>query len=152
VAKQEKRTNKSPRAGSFGNQIRSAYSNLFALIPMLLGVIGLAGLFQVYGGSRLTSLFSGNPVSDTLIGAATGMIAMGQALISYILGGEMLSQGVSLYAVTAFVLSWVTLGVVQLPLEAEMLGIRFTFWRNTLAFVFTITVSTAVVWMMGLIR
>jgi len=109
---------------------------------MILAIVGLVGLFQGFvTREMLRSLFSGHPVIDTLIGMGAGMIAVGQAMISYILGGELLSQGVSLYAVTAFILAWVTLGIVQLPMEIEVFGGRFVLYRNLLALLSTLGVA-----------
>jgi uncharacterized membrane protein YraQ (UPF0718 family) len=122
-------------------------------MPMILSVVGLIGLFQGFVSQEaLASLFTGDPWVDTLIGTLAGAVAVGQAMVSYILGGELLQQGISLYAVTAFILAWVTLGVVQLPLEAEVLGLRFTIWRNILAFLFTILTAVATVATLELLR
>ena len=96
-------------------------------------------------------MFSGNAVWDTLIGTLSGAVAVGQPIVSYIIGGELLEQGISIYAVTAFVLAWVTLGIVQLPVEAEVLGLRFTVYRNILAFFSTLIVSVATAWTLGAI-
>ncbi|WP_456485543.1 permease [Hydrogenimonas sp.] len=135
---------------SFGKALKQAMIGLVSMMPMILAVIGLVGLFQTFVTKEmLASLFTGDPVKDTLIGTVAGGIAVGQALISYILGGELLEQGISMYAVTAFILAWVTLGVVQLPAEAEVLGVRFTVYRNILAFVSTLLVSIATVWTLG---
>ncbi len=135
---------------SFIKALKQALVGFVSMTPMILGVIGLVGLFQAYVTQEmLASLFTGDPVKDTLIGTVAGGIAVGQALISYILGGELLEQGISMYAVTAFILAWVTLGVVQLPAEAEVLGGRFTLYRNLLAFVSTLLVSIATVWTLG---
>jgi len=57
----------------------------------------------------LATLFQGSPLIDTLIGT----LSAGHPMISYVLSGELLKQGVSLYAVTAFILSWVTLVLQQ---------------------------------------
>ncbi len=124
---------------------RSAIGFLM-MMPMILGVVGLVGLFQtLITPQLLKSLFSGHVLYDTLIGTIAGGVAAGQAMVSYIIGGELMQEGVSMYAVAAFVLSWVTLGVVQLPLEVEVLGVRFTILRNVLAFVFTILIALATV-------
>ncbi len=72
---------------------------------------------------------------------------MGNAMISYILGGELLKMGVSLYAVTAFLLAWVTIGYVQLPMEITFLGKRFTVIRNLMAIFFTLLISILIVLM-----
>ncbi len=120
---------------------KSALSFL-GMAPLLLGVIGLVGLFQVLVTPKmLASLFRGNPLADTLIGTLTGAVAAGNPVVSYLLGGELLAQGISLYAVSAFILSWVTLGFIQLPAEVEVFGGRFTLYRNILAFVFTMLIA-----------
>ena len=129
---------------SFQKHLKKAAKNMLSMAPMILAIVGLVGLFEGFvTREMLASLFRGNPVVDTLVGTFAGMIAVGQAMISYILGGELLSQGVSLYAVAAFVLAWVTLGIVQLPMEIEVFGGRFVLYRNVLALVSTILVATA---------
>ncbi len=115
---------------------------IVSAFPMVMAIVGLVGLFQTFvTREMLSSMFGGNVVSDTLIGTFAGMIAVGQAMISYILGGELLDQGVSLYAVTAFILAWVTLGIVQLPAEIEVFGGQFVLRRNILAVISTIIVA-----------
>lgn len=132
---------------SYRRELKKAAIGIVAILPMMLGIVGLVGIFRAFvSREMLASVFTGNVVTDTLAGTVAGMIAVGQAIVSYILGGELLEQGISLYAVAAFVLAWVTLGVVQLPLEAEVLGMRFTILRNVLAFVFTILTAVAAVW------
>lgn len=112
------------------------------MAPLLLGVIGLVGLFQVLVTPKmLAALFRGNPLADTLTGTLTGAVAAGNPVVSYLLGGELLAQGISLYAVSAFILSWVTLGFIQLPAEVEVFGGRFTLYRNILAFIFTMLIA-----------
>ena len=112
------------------------------MAPLLLGVIGLVGIFQVLVTPQmLAGLFQDNPLVDTLIGTLSGAAAAGNPIVSYLIGGELLDQGISLYAVTAFILSWVTLGFTQLPAEIEVFGGRFTLYRNILAFVFTMLIA-----------
>ena len=112
------------------------------ITPMLIAVILTMGLFETYiSQDMLKSIFSGNTFSDTFIGTFVGGISIGNPVVSYILGGELLSNGISLYAVTAFILSWVSLGVIQLPLEWQLFGKRFTVARNLLSFIGTIIVT-----------
>ncbi|WP_456433866.1 permease [Nitratifractor sp.] len=132
---------------AFLAQLRRSARQMLALSPMILGVIALVGIVRVLlTPAAIGRLFDGNWLHDTLVGTLAGMVAVGQAIVSYLLGGELLDAGVSLYAVSAFVLAWVSLGVVQLPLEVEVLGGRFTLLRNALAFVFTILIAVATVW------
>ena len=76
-----------------------------------------------------------------MIGALLGSVSAGNPITSYILAGEFLKQGVSLLAVTAFILAWVTVGLIQLPAESLMLGKKFAVARNTVSFVTAIAVA-----------
>ena len=131
-----------PRKPSFMTVLKKSALSFAAMAPLLAGVMALVGLFQVLVTPKmLSALFHGNPLLDTLSGTLAGAIAVGSPIVSYLLGGELLEQGVSLFAVTAFVLSWVSLGFIQLPAEIEVFGGRFTLRRNLLAVVFTIIIA-----------
>lgn len=132
---------------------KKALLGFLSMIPLLLGTIGLVGLMQVYvTPEMIKTLFGYNNFSDTLIATFVGGISVGQGIISYVIAGELQEQGVSTFALAAFVLSWVTLGFVQLPAEATMLGLRFSILRNLLALLSTIAVSYFTVLTLGLLR
>ena len=78
-------------------------------------------------------------------GSTVGSISAGNPITSYIIGGELLKEGISLFAVTAFITAWVTVGIIQLPAEASILGKRFALARNILSFIFSIIVAIATV-------
>jgi uncharacterized membrane protein YraQ (UPF0718 family) len=78
---------------------------------------------------------------DMLIADAIGSIAAAQPVISYLLAGELQKAGVDLYAATTFIIAWVTVGIIPLPVEAMMLGWRFAVWRNAIAFVMALVVA-----------
>jgi len=135
-----------PLLPRFKEAASNALQTLRMIAPMLLAVIGLVGLFEaLVTPQMLHDLFIGNAAGDMLVATFAGGVSVGQPFLSYIIGGELLQDGISLYAVCAFILSFVTLGVVQLPLEAELFGIRFTVVRNLLALVFALAVSFATV-------
>ncbi len=137
---------------TFKKALLNALKTLYTIFPMLLAVIGLVGLFQTFVTPQmLQSLFSGAPLQDTLVGTLVGGVSVGQPFLSYIVGGELLKEGISLYAVTAFILSFVTLGVIQLPFEYSLFGLRFTLVRNLLAFVFALLIAWATVATIGLL-
>lgn len=140
-----------PQQPSFLKALANAFKMLYTIAPMLLGVIGLVGLFQAYiTPEMLHAFFTGSPLYDTVIGTLTGGVSVGQPFLSYIIGGELLKEGISLYAVTAFIISFVTLGLVQLPLEYTLFGMRFTLVRNLLALVFAMLIAWATVTTAGL--
>lgn len=139
-----------PEQPTFKKALIGALKTLYTIFPMLLGVIGLVGLFQTFvTPEMLQSLFSGSPLYDTLIGTVAGGVSVGQPFLSYIIGGELLKEGTSLYGVTAFILSFVTLGLIQLPLEYSLFGLRFTLVRNLLSLLFALLISWATVATIG---
>jgi len=60
--------------------------------------------------------------------------------------------GVGLIAVTALLVSWVTVGIVQLPAESLMLGGRFAVYRNLVCFGIAVIVAFLVVYTLQLLR
>jgi uncharacterized membrane protein YraQ (UPF0718 family) len=117
-----------------------------ASLPTLLGVVLLMGMFRAnVSKEMLFRLFGGGAFRDTLVGSVAGSISAGNALTSYIIGGEILTQGGSLFAVTAFLVAWVTVGIIQLPAEASLLGRRFAVARNFVSFLLVFPVSIATV-------
>jgi len=123
-----------------------AIKGFTSMLPILFAIILLLGIFDTYITNEiLISLFTSNKFYDTIIGTSMGAVLTGNPMISYILGGELTSAGVSLFAVTAFILSWVSLGIVQLPAEVEIFGLRFTFLRTLLTFIFIVLISFATV-------
>ncbi len=112
---------------------------LLSSFPTLLSILLLVSLANVLVPKSFYGiLFQGNYFLDPIIGSSIGSILAGNPVTSYVLGGELLAQGVSLVAVTAFLMSWVTVGLIQLPAESILLGKRFTIVRNITAFFFAI--------------
>jgi hypothetical protein len=122
--------------------LQKTFHMFLQTLPIIIGMLMLTSLAITALPKDISAgLFSGNPLSDAIRGAALGSIAAGHPLASYLLGGELLSGGVSLIAVTALIVSWVTVGVVQLPAEAIMLGKRFAVVRNILNFFIAIIIA-----------
>lgn len=127
-------------------------NSLARIIPILLGTVLLVGLSNaLVPRSFYIKLFGKNHLSSVFIGDLVGSISTGNPVVSYILGGEMLKQGVSLMAVTAFIVSWVTVGLIQLPAESMILGKRFAIVRNITAFFLSLVVAVMTVLIIKLI-
>ena len=123
---------------------------VLTLLPMLFGVILLVGLFQaVVSREALLTLFSGSMLQDTVIGGALGSILAGNPVNSYVIGDNLLQAGVGLSAVTAFMMAWVNVGILQLPAEAASLGWRFSLVRNGAGLLVSVIMGVMVSWMIG---
>lgn len=121
--------------------------NMTTSLPIIVGLMFLFGYMQVFLPQKaLLALFRGQVIGDTFIGAALGSLFTGNAANSYVIGGELLRSGVSLFAVTALMTAWVTVGLAQLPAEAAFFGKRFAILRNVLSFFLAVLVAIATVW------
>jgi len=110
-------------------------------IPTIIGILILISLFNVYvPPSYFKMLFSGS-YFDSVTGALIGSVVAGNPVTSYLISGDLIRQGISLTAVTAFLVSWVTVGVIQLPAEIQFLGKRFAIARNISAFALSLLVA-----------
>ncbi len=139
-----KQQEKQPK--SWKTAFAKAGKNVGYALPIIGGVLLLFGLFRVYvPTSVIKQVFSGNPFKDTFIGGILGSLFAGNAVNSYIIGGELLRSGVSLFAVTAFLITWVTIGLLQFPVEVTFLGKSFAIKRNILSFVLAFLVAVATV-------
>ncbi|HDP90256.1 MAG TPA: hypothetical protein ENN42_09965 [Thioalkalivibrio sp.] len=130
-----------------GRNFRKTLRTFIHVLPVIIGMLLLTSLAvtlfpeQIAGG-----LFGNGELIDTLTAAVIGSIAAGHPLASYLLGGELLGGGVGLVAVSALMVTWVTVGMVQLPAEAMLLGARFAVWRNLINFVAAIGVAFSTVY------
>ncbi len=120
-------------------------------IPLILSTVLLISLISVIIPQTVyTNIFSKNFFLDSLIGSLVGSISAGNPITSYLFGGEMIKQGVSLIAVTTFLVTWVTVGILQLPAEIATLGKKFALLRNSTAFGLAILVGIITVVIVGL--
>ncbi|MEA3475804.1 MAG: hypothetical protein U9R23_05130 [Candidatus Cloacimonadota bacterium] len=118
-------------------------------LPIMLGVILCMGLFQVYISKQLLkNVFVGRVIQDTFLGSIIGSITAGNPINSYIIGKQLLDNGVSLFAVTAFIICWVSVGIVQLPYEVSIMGKSFALSRNLVSFFLSFFVSIATVFVL----
>jgi hypothetical protein len=120
-------------------------------LPILMGVLMLLALADAVIPKQVYRLiFSGNWFFDPLVGAAVGSISGGNPLTSYIIGGELRREGIGMMAITAFIVSWVTVGIIQLPAEGLMLGKRFAIVRNAVSFCASIVIAIFTVLIIGI--
>jgi uncharacterized membrane protein YraQ (UPF0718 family) len=137
-------TAKTPK---FTEALSRASKSMALSLPIIFSLLFLFGWMQVFLPRKvLLYLFRGQAFSDTLTGALLGSIFTGNAANSYIIGGELLQRGVSLFAVAAFMTAWVTVGISQLPAEVAFLGRRFAIARNFISLLLAVMVAVATVW------
>ncbi len=125
--------------------LNKTLKNIQTALPILIGILLLLNLLQLTFKDYYANIFTGNLFLDPLIGAIAGSVSFGIPVASYVTGGELIKQGVTLLAVTAFIFSWTTVGIPMIPLESQNLGKRFAIFRNGLNFIFSIVIAICTV-------
>ena len=115
-------------------------------IILLLGLIEQFVTFQ-----KVAEFFTNNTLVDTFIGSLVGSIFAGNSMNSYIIAREMQAVGISMFAITSFLVSWVTVGILQAPIEADIFGKAFAIKRNLFSAILAIGVSLVTVTVWGMI-
>jgi len=152
VEQEKEQANRYINRNTLARALRSSARQIANILPILIGVVLCIGLFNTFVSKEaLATIFSENVVGDTLWGACFGSILAGNPINSYVIGAALLNNGVSLFAVTALIITWVTVGLVQLPAEIASLGLRFALLRNALCLVLAIPVAILTVMILNFI-
>ncbi len=116
--------------------LKVAGQSLLKLLPLLVAIFGLVGLFQEFLPPQLVSRWLGESsgLLALLIGTSAGAISIGPPLAAYPLAGSLLHAGAWPPAIAAFILSWISVGIITLPFEAQVFGSRFALLRNGISF------------------
>lgn len=126
----------------FKKALVGLWNNFKTSMPILIGVLMLLVLVKSgIPNDFFARLFTGKGLLDPFIGALFGSVAAGNPITSYVIGGELFENGISLTVVLAFILSWFTVGIVQLPAESLMLGRRFVLVRNAASFLLAMLIA-----------
>lgn len=122
--------------------VKKTLMTIKSALPIILGVLMLISLLNPIFQKYYPLIFTGNYFIDPVLGAIGGSIAFGIPITAYVAGGELLTSGVSLLAVAAFVLAWTTVGLAMIPFEAKFLGKKLAYYRNGINFLGAIIIST----------
>jgi uncharacterized membrane protein YraQ (UPF0718 family) len=135
-----------PAYHKFLPALQKTFHGFLQMFPIIIGMLLMTSiLVTLFPRKLITQLLGQGNVADSLIASGIGSIAAGHPIASYLVAGELLSAGAGLVAVTAFIVAWVTVGIVQLPAEAMLLGVRFALWRNLICFLSSIAIAYLVV-------
>jgi len=130
--------------------LNRAFKSMVRLFPGLLGIMILISLFNTFvPAGAFKTIFHGY-FFEPILGALAGSIANGSPAIGYLFSGDLIHQGFSLLTVTAFMVAWGTVSLVQLPVEIEFLGKKFALVHNLSAIVLSVVVAYLTVFLTGL--
>ena len=126
--------------------MKNSFETLKSALPIMGGVLLMVSFLNIFLTKYYSQIFTNNSFTDPLIGNIAGSLSFGIPVTSYIIGGELLDEGVSLMTITAFIMSWTTVGVLMLPLESKFLGKKFAVIRNSINFIFSMIIAVLTVY------
>ena len=120
--------------------LKSAWTILLQVIPLLIFAFIIAGLIQVLAPTEMISRWVGaeSGFRGVLIGAAIGGFTPGGPYVTLPIAAGLLRTGASVGTMVAFMTGWSLLAFSRLPLEVGLLGWKFTLIRLACTFFFPV--------------
>lgn len=131
---------KSPAKTKKGLKI--AWKSFAKMLPMMLGIIGLIGIMlTALSPETIKQVFSNTSWWSTGVAAIIGSITLIPAFVAFPLAASLIREGAGVMPIAAFVTTLTMVGIVTLPMEINLIGRRYTFWRNALSFIAAIIIA-----------
>jgi len=108
------------------------------LIPMLFWIIIIVAMLKQAWVFENLANYINNDFIWVILADIFGSVSVGNTINSYIIADSFWSISDYILVITAFLISWVTVGIIQIPAESYFFGKRFTITRNIISFVFAI--------------
>ncbi len=120
------------------------------VLPFLVAVFVLIGVLEVFVPQRIVSLLMGSArgVLAPLFASIIGGVMSGPPAASYPMAQFLLRQHAGLGAVATFLIAWVAVGTISLPVEIKLLGARFAWTRWGLTLIFSIICGVFIGWLL----
>lgn len=117
--------------------LQAARQTLLRMAPLLLAIFALIGLFNEFVPPDLIRDWLGaeNKLLSLLNGGLIGAVAIGPPVAAFPIAGSFIETGAWPPAAAAFIVSWVSVGIISLPVEAHVFGWKFAAWRNIITFI-----------------
>lgn len=118
-------------------------NSLFGIMPQFLGIILTIGITLSLIEPELISAMLGDKSGfmGIIMGAIVGSIAMMPTFVAFSTGNMLLLNGAGIAQATAFMSTLTLIGIITIPLESKHIGKKATFYRNVLAFLYSVVVA-----------
>lgn len=123
--------------------LKKAWKSFENILPELISVIVLVGIIMAFLNPQLVAKVLGKESGwfGVIIAAAIGSITLIPGFIAFPMAAIVLQNGAGSMQVAAFVSTLMMVGIITLPVEIKYFGKKSAFWRNGLAFIFSILVA-----------
>lgn len=116
---------------------KKSYKNLIQNSIRIFSVFLILGILQSFLSKESVGnfLLHFSNIKGIFSGIVTGAFMMGPPATGYPIAKYLLDNNATISLVSAFLLSWVMLGIISLSLEFKYLGKKFTLLRNFFALI-----------------
>lgn len=113
------------------------------MVGEIIAILFLIGLILTFLPPETIKQYAGqsNSIATTIVFALVGCITLIPAFVAFPLAGSLVNAGASIVPVVAFLTTLTMVGIVTFPLEKKEFGTKFTLIRNSLSFIFAITIA-----------
>lgn len=119
------------------NPLKQTWNSFLINIPIIFWILILISILKIYFPLENIVNFSNKIFSIFLVDLFAGLFA-GNPINSYILAWEIWFSIENIFLISVFLISWITVWLVQIPAESYYFGIKYSVIRNILSFVFAI--------------
>ena len=117
------------------------------IIPMLLGIIILIAMLKQAGIFDTMTHYINDDFFWVILADIFWSISVGNTINSYIIANSFWSINDYILVITAFLIAWVSVWIIQLPAESYFFGKNFAIIRNLLSFISAIIGAYLVWWL-----
>ncbi|OIO03056.1 permease [Candidatus Desantisbacteria bacterium CG_4_10_14_0_8_um_filter_48_22] len=123
--------------------LKTAGKTAAGILPFLLIIIVIIGFLLTFVPPHVIASLIGRRAGfwGVLIASIIGSILLVPHFVAAPLAASLLHQGAGIPAIAAFVTTLVMVGIVTMPMEMEVMGRKFTIWRNLLSFGFALLIA-----------
>lgn len=119
------------------NSFRQTWNWFLINIPIILWILILISIIKVYFPLENIVNFGNKFFSIVVADLLAGLFA-GNPINSYILAWEIWFSLDNIVIISVFLISWITVWLVQMPAESYYFWIKYSVIRNVLSFIFAL--------------
>ena len=120
------------------------------LIPMLLWILLLISILKELSIFTYLNYYLNNNFISILIADVFGSISAWNAINAYIIANSFWNINEDILIITVFLISWITVWFIQIPVEISFFWKRFTIIRNIISFIFAIIWAYLIYFLMNI--
>lgn len=137
-------------AGKTKKALKIGAKTFLNTLEFFIVVFALIGLFEVLLSKELVIALMGSSkgILAPIVAAVVGSLATGPPAAAYPLAKFLLTHQASAAAVATFLVAWVAVGTVSLPVEMRFLGKRFAITRWLVTLISSIIIGLIMGWLL----